>query len=149
MANWALGINYACGNSYFNSDFPPTCPAGSQLNVRYQAPSCWDGRYLDSPDHKSHMAYPVNGRCPIDHPVALPMLEFKMAFPVSGDMSQVRLSSGRGFSFHYDFFNAWDPATLAALVTHCVNGGLQCDARGFDQTHPGAGAALTTQYRLP
>jgi hypothetical protein len=140
---------WECGESYKNSDFPPTCPAGTQLNVRYQAPSCWDGKYLDTPDHKSHMAYPVNGRCTIGHPVALPMIEFKMAFPVNGDLSQVRLSSGRGFSFHYDFFNAWDPATLDALVNHCIVGGLQCDARGFDQNHPDRGAVLNDQYLLP
>jgi hypothetical protein len=140
---------WECGESFHNADFPATCPAGSQLNVRYQAPSCWDGKYLDTPDHKSHMAYPVNGRCTTDHPVGLPMIEFKMAFPVSGDLSGVRLSSGRGFSFHYDFFNAWDPATQAALVNHCVVGGLQCDARGYDQAHPEAGAALTENYQLP
>jgi hypothetical protein len=140
---------WECGESFRNADFPPTCPAGSQLNVRFQAPSCWDGRYLDTPDHKSHMAYPVNGRCTTDHPVALPMIEFKMAFPVSGNLSAVRLASGRGFSFHYDFFNAWDPATQAALVNHCVVGGLQCDARGFDQAHPEAGAALNANYELP
>jgi Domain of unknown function (DUF1996)/F5/8 type C domain len=140
---------WECGNSYHNIDFPLNCPAGTELNLRYQAPSCWDGLHLDSPDHKSHMAYPVDGVCPVDHPVALPMIEFKMAFPVSGDMSQVRLSSGRAFSFHYDFFNAWDPATLQALVTHCVNGGLQCDSRGYDQTQAGKGAALNEQYLLP
>jgi Domain of unknown function (DUF1996)/F5/8 type C domain len=140
---------WECGESFHNSDFPPTCPAGTQLNVRYQAPSCWDGKYLDTPDHKSHMAYPVNGRCTTQHPVALPMIEFKMAFPVSGDLSAVRLASGRGFSFHYDFFNAWDPATQAALVNHCVVGGLQCDSRGYDQAHPEAGAALNENYLLP
>ena len=139
---------WECGDSYHNIDFPATCPAGSRLNIRFQAPSCWDGLHLDSPDHKSHMAYPVDGRCTKDHPVALPMIEFKMAFPVSGDMSRVRLSSGRAFSFHYDFFNAWDPATLAALVEHCIVGGLQCDARGYDQTQPDKGAALTTKYTL-
>jgi hypothetical protein len=140
---------WECGGSFHNADFPANCPAGTQLNVRYQAPSCWDGRYLDTPDHKSHMAYPVNGRCTADHPVALPMIEFKMAFPVSGDLSAVRLASGRGFSFHYDFYNAWDPATQAALVNHCIVGGLQCDARGYDQAHPERGAALNDQYRLP
>ncbi|WP_331772890.1 DUF1996 domain-containing protein (plasmid) [Embleya sp. NBC_00888] len=140
---------WECGNSHHNADFPATCPAGSQLNVRYQAPSCWDGKYPDTPDHKSHMAYPTNGVCPTDHPVAVPMPEFKMAFPVAGDMSQVHLSSGRGHSFHYDFYNVWEPPTLAAMVNHCVVGGLQCDARGYDQTHPEAGAALNTQYRLP
>ncbi|HEX3790774.1 MAG TPA: DUF1996 domain-containing protein [Pseudonocardiaceae bacterium] len=144
---WVAG--FECGNSYNNVDFPTSCPAGSELNVRYQSPSCWDGLYLDTPDHKSHMAYPINGVCPQDHPVAVPMIEFKMAWPVSGDLSQLHFSSGRGYSFHYDFFNAWDPATLAALVTHCVVGGLQCDARGYDQSQPGKGAVLNQQYELP
>lgn len=140
---------WECGESYHNADFPAYCPAGTQINVRYQAPSCWDGRYLDTPDHQSHMAYPVNGRCTSTHPVALPMIEFKMAFPVSGDLSQVRLASGRGYSFHYDFFNAWEGPTLAALVNHCIIGGLQCNARGYDETQPGRGAVLNDQYRLP
>ncbi|MFJ9721841.1 DUF1996 domain-containing protein [Streptomyces sp. NPDC101209] len=148
---------WECGDSYFNTEFPATCPnrADVQLNIRFQAPSCWDGRYLDTPDHKSHMAYPVvkpgtnDNICPTDHPVALPMIEFKMAFPVNGDMSKVRLASGAGHTFHYDFFNAWDDRTLKALVDHCVVGGLQCDARGYDETHPEAGAALNEHYELP
>ncbi|NUO42905.1 MAG: DUF1996 domain-containing protein [Streptomyces sp.] len=148
---------WECGDSFFNTEFPATCPdrADVQLNIRFQAPSCWDGRYLDTPDHKSHMAYPVvkpgtnDNICPADHPVALPMIEFKMAFPVNGDMSKVRLASGAGHTFHYDFFNAWDSPTLKALVDHCLVGGLQCDARGYDQTHPEAGAALDEHYQLP
>ncbi len=141
---------WECGNSYHNIDLPADCPGGGQIDVRYQAPSCWNGLYLDTPDHKSHMAYPVNGVCPADHPVALPMIEFKMAFPVNtNDLSQLHLSSGRGFSFHYDFFNAWDAPTLAAMVNHCIVGGLQCDARGYDQTQPAKGAALNAQYLLP
>lgn len=145
----ATAEGWECGDSYGNSDFPAHCPPGTQLNVRFQAPSCWDGKHLDSPDHKSHMAYPVSGRCPMSHPVAVPMVEFKMAFPVSGDMSNVHLSSGRGYSWHYDFFNAWQPRTLAALVKHCVNGGLQCNARGYDEFHPSLGAALNENYELP
>ncbi|MGI5448209.1 DUF1996 domain-containing protein [Streptomyces sp. CA-243310] len=150
---WVEG--WECGDSFKNVEFPANCPAGTQLNIRFQAPSCWDGRYLDTPDHKAHMAYPTvkagtnNNVCPADHPVALPMVEFKMAFPVSGNMSQVRLSSGAGHTFHYDFFNAWDDRTLNALVEHCVKGGLQCNARGYDETHPEAGAVLGPDYRLP
>ena len=141
---------WECGNSFHNIDLPVDCPGGGQVNVRYQAPSCWNGLYLDTPDHKSHMAYPVGGVCPSDHPVALPMIEFKMAFPVStANMSQLHLSSGRGFSFHYDFFNAWDVPTLAAMVNHCIVGGLQCDPRGYDQNQPEKGAALNAQYLLP
>ncbi|GIE92891.1 hypothetical protein Ari01nite_03560 [Paractinoplanes rishiriensis] len=140
---------FECGDSAFNWDVPANCPAGTQLNLRYQAASCWDGRYLDTPDHKSHMAYPVLGVCPMSHPVAVPMIEFKMAWPVSGNMSAVRFSSGRGYSFHYDVFNAWHAPTLAALVTHCINGGLQCDPRGFDLYKPDRGAALNENYELP
>ncbi len=145
----ASEAGWECGDSYHNADIPARCPAGMQLNVRYQAPSCWDGLHLDSPDHKSHMAYPVDGRCPTSHPVAVPMIEFKMAFPVSGDMSRVRLASGRGYSWHYDFFNAWEPRTLAALVKQCINGGLQCNARGFDEFHPERGTVLNERYELP
>ncbi|QFR98197.1 DUF1996 domain-containing protein [Streptomyces tsukubensis] len=147
---------WECGNSYHNIEFPASCPStqDTQLNIRLQAPSCWDGIHLDTPDHKSHMAYPEasgnnNNVCPASHPVALPMVEFKMAWPVNGDMSKVRLASGTGHSFHYDFFNAWDDATLNAMVSHCVKGGLQCDARGYDETNPQAGAALNEDYELP
>jgi hypothetical protein len=140
---------WECGDSYHNIDFPKTCPSGTQLNIRYQAPSCWNGLHLDTPDHKSHMAYPASGVCPKSHPVAVPMIEFKMAFPVSGDMSKVRLSSGAAYSFHYDFFNAWEPPILAALVRHCIHAGRQCNARGFDEFEPGAGAALGPDFRLP
>lgn len=151
---WVEG--WECGNSFNNTEIPASCPdtRDVQLNLRFQAPSCWDGKYLDTPDHKSHMAYPLvmganQDVCPTSHPVALPMVEFKMAWPVNGDMSKVRLSSGTGHSFHYDFFNAWDDATLRAMVNHCVVGGLQCDARGYDQNNPGAGAALNEDYELP
>ncbi|CAM5732454.1 hypothetical protein SFUMM280S_04910 [Streptomyces fumanus] len=150
---WVAG--WECGDSSHNVDIPRTCPAGTQLTLRVRAPSCWDGRYLDTPDHQSHMAYPVvapgtgAGVCPASHPVALPMLEFGMAWPVDGDMSRVRLAGGRGYSFHYAFFNAWHEPTLKALVEHCVVGGLQCDARGYDRARPREGAALGPDYRLP
>jgi hypothetical protein len=140
---------WECGETTFNWDFPASCPAGSQLNVRLQSPSCWDGLHLETPNHKSHMAYPVIGVCPADHPVAVPMIEFKMAFPVNGDLANVHLASGRGYSFHYDVFNAWDVPTLAALSSHCINGGLQCDPRGYDQYKPDRGAVLNQNYVLP
>jgi hypothetical protein len=146
---------WECGQSYHNWNFPASCPStqDTQLNIRLQAPSCWDGIHLDTPDHKSHMAYPVawganQNVCPADHPVALPMIEFKMAWPVNGDMSQVRLASGAGYSFHYDFFADWDTATQSAMVAHCINGGLQCDPHGYDQSQPGKGAVLDSNYRL-
>ena len=146
---------WECGNISKSWDFPANCDAGTQLNVRMQSPGCWDGVHLDSADHKSHMAYPVGNPndyghliCPSTHPVAIPMIEFKMAFPVSGNMSQVHLASGRGYSWHYDFFNAWEPTVLGALTRHCINGGLQCNPRGFDVYKPQRGGVLDENYRL-
>lgn len=139
---------WTCGSSGPHYDFPASCEQGSQLLVRYKAPSCWDGVHLDSADHKSHMAYPVKGACPAGHPVAVPMLEYKIAYPVDGDLSKLRLASGRGYSWHADFFSAWDMPTQEALVTQCVNGGGQCDTRGYDQHKPQRGRVLGEDYRL-
>jgi hypothetical protein len=137
---------YECGESFHNYTIPAHCT--SWLNIRYQSPSCWDGVNLDSANHKSHMAYPVGGSCPSSHPVAVPMIEFKIHWPVQGDMAGVRLASGGGESWHYDFFNAWEPETLAAMVEHCINGGLQCDSRGYDLYKPHRGAVLDEDYEL-
>ncbi len=52
---------FECGDLSRSWDIPRSCAPGTQVNVRYQAPSCWDGVNLDSADHKSHMAYPVGG----------------------------------------------------------------------------------------
>ena len=139
-------VGFECGDIDHVYDIPPNCPANTDLNVRLQAPSCWDGVHLDVPDHKSNMAYPIyqNYRwvCPPDHPVAVVMVEFKMHFKVSGDMSQVHFSSGKGFSYHYDFFAAWDHALLSKLVAHCINGGLQCDTYGYDETKDSRGTVI-------
>jgi hypothetical protein len=150
---------FECGDSYKNKNIPATCPTDRsvKLNIRYQAPSCWDGIHLDSPDHQSHMAYPIDtgtaaGKvCPADHPVAVPMLEFKMAWPVNGDMSKVHYASGAGPTFHYDFFNGWDAKTPAAMVNGCIVAARQCDAQGHDgrADQQPAPYVLNSDYVLP
>ncbi|GAA1870866.1 DUF1996 domain-containing protein [Myceligenerans crystallogenes] len=144
---------WECGDISKSWEIPAYCAPGTQLNLRYQAPSCWDGTHLtpgESAHHGMgpHMAYPVAGQCPMSHPVAVPMLEFKIAWPVSGDMSGVRLASGSDQSWHYDFVNAWDPEVLRRLVEHCINGGLQCDPRGYDLYKPHRGTVLDEDYEL-
>jgi hypothetical protein len=91
----------------------PTCAAGEFLNLHVTFPSCWDGRRLDSADHKSHMSYPVNERCPRTHPVGVPTIVLVVVFADPGG-GRV-LASGR-FGGHADFMNAWDPEALAPLV---------------------------------
>ena len=103
--------------------------------------------YYKSGIKDSH-GLPVAGACPAGHPVAVPMLEFKIAYRDTLDNADLRLSSGRGYSWHADFFAAWDPKVQAALVTQCINGGGQCDARGYDARQPGRGRVLDAKGRL-
>lgn len=57
------------------------CPKGIRATIIF--PSCWDGKNLDSPDHKSHMAYSNSGglgtpNCPSTHPVAVPQVMYEI-----------------------------------------------------------------------
>jgi hypothetical protein len=105
----------------------PTCPDAQQqglaLHVRF--PDCWDGINLDSPDHQSHTAYSVRGRCPADHPVAMPAIQVNLRYPTAGGAG-LTLASGGQYSGHADFFNAWEQGVLNELVQRCLNGLLHC-----------------------
>jgi uncharacterized protein DUF1996 len=109
----------------------PTCPSGrnSSLRLHVRFPNCWDGKHLDSRDHKSHMAYSVGGACPARHPVAVPSLAIALRYPIMGD-SSVYLASGGQFSGHADFINAWNQDRLAFLVNDCLNAARHCGLSG-------------------
>ena len=47
---------------------------GQHLELEITFPDCWDGKYLDVPDHRSHMAYALDGSCPESHPVSVTQL---------------------------------------------------------------------------
>ncbi len=127
IARWScLHHNEAgAGKDFIN------CPAGSMLESYLDFPQCWNGRDLDSADHKSHMAYPVNGGCPSTHPVHVPKLRQVLRYPVSGAASQFRLSSGAGFTMHGDFFNAWPQAEMERRVAYCIRLKVKCGANGY------------------
>lgn len=36
-----------------------TCPYGVRIQVTF--PGCWNGVDVDTPDHTSHIAYPIDG----------------------------------------------------------------------------------------
>jgi Domain of unknown function (DUF1996) len=92
----------------------------THLELRVNFPDCWDGKRLDSPDHKSHMAYSRHFVCPRSHPVKVPLIQLMIRYPlVSG--KGVTLASGGRFSAHADFFNAWDERALVRLVDDCFH----------------------------
>ncbi|KAI0709314.1 hypothetical protein C8Q76DRAFT_105863 [Earliella scabrosa] len=128
------------------SFFEHNCPSGMRAQVFF--PSCWDGKNLDSPDHKSHMAYPIQdfntGDCPDSHPVHLVSLFYEMFVSVDqfdywGPGTWV-LANGdtTGYGHHGDFQNGWDVDLLQDALDNCpdANGNvLNCPplAAAFDQ----------------
>ncbi|MGO1055129.1 DUF1996 domain-containing protein [Crossiella sp. CA198] len=106
------------------------CPPNTMLETYLDFPQCWNGRDLDSPNHASHLAYPVAGGCPSSHPVSVPKLRMVLRYPVTGPTGGLRLSSGPGYTMHGDFFNVWPAAELDRRVRNCLNAVLKCNAAG-------------------
>jgi hypothetical protein len=102
----------------------PTCPSPT-LHVHVRFPNCWDGKHVDSADHKGHMAYSARGICPRTHPVAVPQLMLIIQYPVTGG-GVTELASAGQFSGHADFFNAWQQGELRRLVDYCLNALRTC-----------------------
>jgi hypothetical protein len=109
----------------------PSC--GSKfVTLRIGFPDCWDGRRLDSRNHRSHMAYNSAGglelgpqRCPASHPVVVPQLQLNVVYPIH-DGDGVSLASGPVGTAHADFFNGWKPSVLRRRVNRVLNGGKAC-----------------------
>ncbi len=99
---------------------PVACPAGSDNVLVVRFPQCWNGRDLDSADHRSHLAYQVRGVCPAGFPVRVPQLSLNVHYRLP-TVSGLALASGSIYSAHADFFNAWNQAVLAALVRTNLN----------------------------
>jgi hypothetical protein len=84
-------------------------------------PSCWDGVNIDSPDHKSHVAYPAigdynGGVCPKSHPVAIFSLFYEFFFYTADftDIDRFAFANGdpTGYGYHGDFIMGWTNRTL-------------------------------------
>ncbi|KAK1752294.1 hypothetical protein QBC47DRAFT_306703 [Echria macrotheca] len=136
------GVQFICLQTHGRAGLEPffgfpvghTCPGGLQIRIRF--PSCWDGRRVDSPDHKAHVAFPSdvdNGPCPKTHPVRIPALLYESTWhvepfdglPFRGRQPFV-LSQGdpTGFGYHADFLNGWDVDLLEGALRDpsCGNG---------------------------
>ncbi|KAK0125618.1 hypothetical protein ONS96_009452 [Cadophora gregata f. sp. sojae] len=123
--------------------FPKTIKGRLQLNVRF--PSCWDGKNLDSPDHKSHMSYPdptkgdtQGGMCPSTHPIALLHVGAEFGFDTGSlditDSSTLVFSMGdtTGYGGHADFIQGWQNLTaLGESFDNCNGFGDACAWNSF------------------
>lgn len=115
------------------------CPANAVLVMQGVIPICWDGKNLDSPDHRSHIAQlrgdVVPVRCPDDHPYVLPSLQMRLHYTTDANFvaGKWHLSSDEmapnmpaGGTFHMDYFEAWSPTVKDAWFRNCIDKHLTC-----------------------
>ncbi|CAA9538102.1 MAG: hypothetical protein AVDCRST_MAG91-3569 [uncultured Sphingomonadaceae bacterium] len=152
----STGFHFNCdGPGAVSGHFPSIvaaakgCPEGAQLGAVIGAPECWDGKNLDSPDHRSHMAYPNYNpgylKCPSTHLYVVPTFTMGAWYTTDADLDRSgtwapgkatwHLSSDvmpgmpqmtPGTSFHADWFGAWDDGVMKMWTDHCVNKLLNC-----------------------
>jgi hypothetical protein len=126
------------GNETMSGKSVQNCGVGQTLIAEVWFPQCWDGVNLDSPDHKSHMAYLTGDAvCPSTHPVALPQITFNVQYAVTEKDSarRWRLASDTydaaqpaGYSMHGDWFNGWKKDIMDAWVKGCNQASRDCHA---------------------
>ncbi|WP_228243036.1 DUF1996 domain-containing protein [Porphyrobacter sp. GA68] len=131
------------------------CPVGGQLDAEVHSPACWDGKNLDSRDHRSHMAYPIRNqstgyqqRCPASHPYEIPTFTLQAMYEVLPTdrvktwrfSSDAMMTPGKpaGSSFHADWFGAWEDSVLETWQEWCINKLLNCSSGDL-----GNGSGLT------
>lgn len=105
------------------------CKNGIRAEIYF--PSCWDGKNLDSDNHKDHMAYPSDikgGACPDDYPVQLPILLYETIWEtnaLSDKAGQFVFANGdpTGYGYHADFIMGWEGDNfLNDAVQTCLGG---------------------------
>jgi hypothetical protein len=108
----------------------PICASTATLMFHLVFQDCWDGKHLDSPTHKAHVAYSYDGTCKGDYPIAIPNLSFLISYPASGSAAGFRLASGMASSMHGDAFFAWDNLAQSQRVKNCLVQKAKCNTDG-------------------
>ena len=120
----------------------PACNIGETMQMKISFPQCWDGKDLDSPNHKDHMAYsgrdiPTANRCPTTHPVSIPLIAINMNYKVTmlNAHKILRLASDNygqeyqgGLSGHADWVSGWNQVFIQGVVDNCLNRDRDCHA---------------------
>ena len=132
------GISYAClgANQPETNDIPKhNCPGGLRAQVFF--PACWNGKDVDSLDHKSHVSYPTqynNGYCPDAFPVHMVSIFYEILYDTNlfanqwnGTQHPFVFSNGdaTGYGLHGNFLNGWDVNVLQNAVDNCNDGSGQ------------------------
>ena len=116
------------------ADKYPICPAGQQVQRVQDFPGCWDGKNIDSTNHRDHLAFAdaASGACKQGF-VAIPQLRITISYDIPRDVQtkgQFALDSfpeedHNPFSDHNDFINVNSDRTMQKIAT-CINKGKTC-----------------------
>ncbi|WP_432423038.1 DUF1996 domain-containing protein [Streptomyces pseudovenezuelae] len=118
----------------------PLCPQGSDVVRTFRFQSCWDGRNIDSANHRTHVAFAdASGNCPNDFK-AIPQLVQRIVYDVDAPSLQDGGKTTPLFAVdsfpeqlhkpvtdHGDFINVFSDKLMGEAVD-CINGGRQCGA---------------------
>ncbi|MEO8313425.1 MAG: DUF1996 domain-containing protein [Pseudomonadota bacterium] len=134
VSEWDVHHSFLCNGQYeTHSQSIPPCPVGGYIQSSLDYPNCWDGVNLDSPDHRSHMAYSGGGACPASHPVAIPsvQLNIKYAITAGQDVTKWKLASDNytgpgGYSMHGDLWFNWQTDIADTWMNNCVKSAMDC-----------------------
>jgi hypothetical protein len=114
------------------------CPAGSWLRAFVRFPACWDGKNLDTPDHRSHMTFGVVAvGCPADHPYNVPEIAIQAYYTTDANFvaGKWHLSSDEmmpgtvaGSTLHMDYWEAWSRPIKDLWNANCIDKHLTCSS---------------------
>ncbi|MES4890048.1 DUF1996 domain-containing protein [Streptomyces sp. NPDC096012] len=129
----------------------PLCPQGSDVVRTFRFQSCWDGRNIDSANHRTHVAFTApDGSCPAGFS-PVPQLVQRIVYDVKAPSLQdggrtVPLFAVDSFpeqlhkpvTDHGDFINVFDEDLMRKMVD-CINSGRTCGPDGKGDGNGGNG----------
>ena len=140
---WQANGGQIGGDAHTMANLVGNCPVGSWLRVKIDFPECWDGKNLDSPDHRSHVALATGAglpsgkrACPLDHPYVIPQITMQAFFTVDANFAAGKwhLSSDEmlpgaaaGTTLHGDYWEAWSPVIKNLWETACIDAHKSCN----------------------
>ncbi|KAL0577271.1 hypothetical protein V5O48_004728, partial [Marasmius crinis-equi] len=120
------------------------CKGGIRSQVNF--PTCWDGKNVDTTNHKDHVRYAINASfgnfgqgCPSTHPVQLPLLFLETYWDTTPFDNEWTEGNGKqpfvwamgdptGFGYHADYMMGWPAQTLKNAMAQCNDQGGQVSA---------------------
>ncbi|OOO11807.1 protein of unknown function DUF1996-containing protein [Aspergillus oryzae] len=119
----SLGRHFLPNKTYLDEH----CTDGVRFEIMF--PSCWNGKDVDSDDHKSHVAYPstvMDGTCPEGYDTRVVSLFFETiwdTYAFKDKKGTFVISNGdpTGFGYHADFIHGWESGVLEQAVKRCTN----------------------------